>query len=113
MKPARLTQPDACSHELLPSPLAGRALALGRKPVGGWGQLPVGRGVSSFPIYRSDNSHTVVDMAASFAEFKKSVFFQLSWRLETFTSAIPIPTFVYFIMVTGAFSVDFKSEFGC
>jgi tetratricopeptide (TPR) repeat protein len=59
--------------------------------------------VSSFPIYRSDNSHTVVDMAASFAEFKKSVFFQLSWRLETFTSAIPIPTFVYFIMVTGAF----------
>ena len=33
----------------------------------------------------------------------KSLFFQLSWRLEMFTSVIPIPTFVYFIMVTGAF----------
>ncbi|WP_053332113.1 SpoIIE family protein phosphatase [Turneriella parva] len=36
-------------------------------------------------------------------EFRRSPFFQLSWRLETFTSVIPIPTFVYFIMVTGAF----------
>lgn len=42
-------------------------------------------------------------MATGFAEIKKSLFFQLSWRLETFTSVIPIPTFVYFIMVTGAF----------
>jgi len=42
-------------------------------------------------------------MSSRFDEFKKSTFFQLSWRLETFTSAIPIPTFVYFIMVTGAF----------
>jgi|GEM_PF-1228353 len=42
-------------------------------------------------------------MAAGLAGFKKSVFFQLSWRLEMFTSVIPIPTFVYFIMVTGAF----------
>lgn len=42
-------------------------------------------------------------MGTRFSEIKKSVFFQLSWRLETFTSAIPIPTFVYFIMVTGAF----------
>jgi hypothetical protein len=57
-------------------------------------------------VYRftaSDKSHTLTAMAAGFAEFKKSIFFQLSWRLETFTSAIPIPTFVYFIMVTGAF----------
>ena len=42
-------------------------------------------------------------MSAGFSEFRKSIFFQLSWRLETFTSVIPIPTFVYFIMVTGAF----------
>ena len=42
-------------------------------------------------------------MASQADGFKKSLFFQLSWRLETFTSAIPIPTFVYFIMVTGAF----------
>jgi serine phosphatase RsbU (regulator of sigma subunit) len=42
-------------------------------------------------------------MAGGFTEFKKSLFFQLSWRLETFTSLIPIPTFVYFVMVTGAF----------
>ncbi|HNE20431.1 MAG TPA: SpoIIE family protein phosphatase [Turneriella sp.] len=42
-------------------------------------------------------------MAFLSAEFRRSPFFQLSWRLETFTSVIPIPTFVYFIMVTGAF----------
>lgn len=42
-------------------------------------------------------------MATAFAEFKKTPFFQLSWRLEAFTSVIPIPTFVYFIMITGAF----------
>lgn len=27
----------------------------------------------------------------------------MTWRLESFTSLIPIPTFVYFVMVTGAF----------
>lgn len=42
-------------------------------------------------------------MAVSFAQVKNTPFFQLSWRLEMFTSVIPIPTFVYFIMVTGAF----------
>lgn len=41
-------------------------------------------------------------MAFLSAKFVRSPFFQLSWRLETFTSVIPVPTFVYFIMVTGA-----------
>lgn len=42
-------------------------------------------------------------MAFSTTDLKKSIFFQMSWRLDMFTSVIPIPTFVYFIMVTGAF----------
>lgn len=42
-------------------------------------------------------------MAFLSAESKRSPAFQLSLRLETFTSLIPIPTYVYFIIVTGAY----------
>lgn len=41
-------------------------------------------------------------MAAGFAEFRSSIFSQLSRLIETFTSVIPLPTLVYFIIVIGA-----------
>ena len=36
----------------------------------------------------------------------KKIFWNLSLRLELFTSFIPIPTFVYFIVVVGAFKTE-------
>ena len=36
----------------------------------------------------------------------ENIFWNLSLRLESFTSFIPIPTFVYFIAVVGAFKTE-------
>ena len=39
-------------------------------------------------------------------QLTENIFWNLSLRLELFTSFIPIPTFVYFIAVVGAFKTE-------